>query len=641
MRLKYRPEIDGLRAIAVLLVIFYHAELSFFEKSFFDAGFIGVDIFFVISGYLITSLIFRELEENKSFLFLPFYERRVRRLLPALFFVMLFTLPLAWVYLLPGDFLDYSKSILYSVSFSSNLYFYFSGLEYGATDSLYKPFLHTWSLSVEEQYYIIFPILFICAFKYFKKYILKIIVTTLILSLFMADWTTKNYPSVSFYFLHTRMWELLAGSILAYFEIYRNIRIKSIFVSNIGTIFGLSFIVFYLFFFNESISHPSFLSSIPVAGVCLIIFFSTKNDYVTRILSSKPFVGVGLISYSLYLWHFPIFAFARIKDNTPSEYDKFEWIILTLILSIITFFLVEKFFKNRVAISKKKLFYSILAMLFLILSSNFYVIYKNGFSYKYQISKNYSLDKKIYFDQWADFNKKIGMPDFNENNKTKILIVGNSHANDTFNSFFLNKDLFNKEEFSIINVHVACFNFFLKNKDVLPLHCKQAFSGKNISTVESLFLKSNIIVISTRWSDDDILILDEFISKLKNNKKKVILLNSSLEMNTKIRRGFNILDFFVFRNKRLPNSQELDKIEKEMFIQINNNKITDSKLKEIAKNNNIKILLKENYLCDLNNKRCEVLIDKDKKIFWDYSHYTLEGAKHLGKKIYNKNWFKY
>ena len=186
MKLTYRPEIDGLRAIAILLVIFYHAELTIFKDNIFQSGFIGVDIFFVISGYLITSIILKELLVNNKFSFGYFYERRARRLLPALFFVMLLTFPLAWLYLLPGDFLDYSKSILYSVGFSSNFYFHFSGLEYGATDSLYKPFLHTWSLSVEEQYYIIFPILLILCFKFLKNYIL--IILTIFLILRHIDW---------------------------------------------------------------------------------------------------------------------------------------------------------------------------------------------------------------------------------------------------------------------------------------------------------------------------------------------------------------------------------------------------------------------------------------------------------------------
>ena len=189
MKLNYRPEIDGLRAIAILLVIFYHAELSVFKNNIFNSGFIGVDIFFVISGYLITSIILKELLQNNRFSFIYFYERRVRRLLPALFFVMLFTFPLAWLYLSPGDFLDYSKSILYSIGFSSNFYFHFSGLEYGAAESLYKPFLHTWSLSVEEQYYIIFPILLILCFKFLKKYILTVLTIFLILSLLISDWS--------------------------------------------------------------------------------------------------------------------------------------------------------------------------------------------------------------------------------------------------------------------------------------------------------------------------------------------------------------------------------------------------------------------------------------------------------------------
>ena len=158
MNIKYRPEIDGLRAIAVLGVLFYHADLSILGSKPFKGGFIGVDIFFVISGYLITSLILKELEVEKKFSFIKFYERRSRRILPVLFFIILFFLPLAWMYMLPPAFVDFAKSILYSIGFGSNFYFHYSGLEYGGIEAMYKPFLHTWSLSVEEQYYIIFPV---------------------------------------------------------------------------------------------------------------------------------------------------------------------------------------------------------------------------------------------------------------------------------------------------------------------------------------------------------------------------------------------------------------------------------------------------------------------------------------------------
>ena len=170
MNINYRPEIDGLRAIAVISVIFYHANVVIFDEELFKGGFIGVDIFFVISGYLITSLILRELNTTQSFSFINFYQRRVRRILLPLFFVMLLCFPVAWVHLDPGNFIDFSKSILYSIGFSSNFYFHYSGLQYGTEDGLLKPLLHTWSLSVEEQYYILFPVILLIIFKFFRKF---------------------------------------------------------------------------------------------------------------------------------------------------------------------------------------------------------------------------------------------------------------------------------------------------------------------------------------------------------------------------------------------------------------------------------------------------------------------------------------
>jgi peptidoglycan/LPS O-acetylase OafA/YrhL len=176
MKITYRPEIDGLRAIAVGSVILYHARLNISGYEPFIGGFIGVDIFFVISGYLITSIILKELVTTGSCTFKHFYERRVRRILPVLLFVMLTSLPFAWMYLFPSSLIDFSKSILYSLGFSSNFYFHYSGQEYGAVDGLFKPFLHTWSLSVEEQFYILFPIVLFVTFKYLRQYLIHILI---------------------------------------------------------------------------------------------------------------------------------------------------------------------------------------------------------------------------------------------------------------------------------------------------------------------------------------------------------------------------------------------------------------------------------------------------------------------------------
>jgi peptidoglycan/LPS O-acetylase OafA/YrhL len=176
MKLTYRPEIDGLRAVAVISVILYHAKTTIFELTPFKGGFIGVDIFFVISGYLITSLILKELYKTGEFSFIHFYERRARRILPALFTVILTSVFFAWTILLPGNFADYTKSVFYSLGFSSNFYFYYEGLKYGTDDGLLKPFLHTWSLSVEEQFYIIFPVILIVSFKYFRSHLLSVMI---------------------------------------------------------------------------------------------------------------------------------------------------------------------------------------------------------------------------------------------------------------------------------------------------------------------------------------------------------------------------------------------------------------------------------------------------------------------------------
>ena len=332
MKISYRPEIDGLRTIAVVAVVLYHAQITIMGQQPFKGGFIGVDIFFVISGYLITSIIVKELINTGSFSFKHFYERRIRRILPALLIVMLVSIPLAWMYLIPTSIIDFSKSIFYSLGFSSNFYFHYSGQEYGAVSGLLKPFLYTWSLSVEEQFYIIFPLILFLTCKYFKKYLIHILIVGFITSLGLAEWTSRNYPSVSFYFLHTRVWELLAGSILAYFEITCGNRSKNKTLNIILPKVGFLLIILTIIFFKLYFSHPSLYTLIPIIGVCLIIWFSEKDEFITKILSTKIFVGIGLISYSLYLWHFPIFAFARIKNLTHSHIDK-VWLIFISIIA--------------------------------------------------------------------------------------------------------------------------------------------------------------------------------------------------------------------------------------------------------------------------------------------------------------------
>ena len=636
MKLTYRPEIDGLRAIAVGAVILYHAQITIFGHQPFKGGFIGVDIFFVISGYLITSIILKELNTTGSFSFKNFYERRVRRILPALLFVMLISLPFAWMYLIPSSFVDFSKSILYSLGFSSNFYFHYSGQLYGDESGLLKPFLHTWSLSVEEQFYILFPIVLLITFKYFRNYLLTILVICLIISLQMADWGSKNYPSASFYFLHTRMWELLAGSILAYFEITLGHRSKNKTLNLILPSIGLFLIGHSILFFNDKMFHPSFYTLSPIIGVCLIIWFSNKDELITKILSTKLFVGIGLMSYSLYLWHYPIFAFARITDFTQgSLFNKLLLGIIIIILSVFSYYFIERPARNKK--NKFKVVLSlILILIFVLVIANINIIQKNGYKDRFYITKNYELDRGKYDLENLNFEKNYNYEDYNY--RKNVLIVGNSHAEDILEIFsktnLIDRIYFNLTSPKIrtddINFQVRYLYKFLKEK-------KAIIDGSNdyfYNHLKKQYDFADLIILSTRYKDGDLNILENLIKILKEDNKKIIIFDNALEQT--YRSVFNRLDFYVYLNKKLPNKNDLKKIEENMFLDLKNKSNINQQIELIAKKNNVLLIKREKIFCNFNEKRCPSITEEGYKIYWDYGHITDKGAEFFAR-IIEKN----
>ena len=313
MKLTYRPEIDALRAVAVVGVLIYHAKVHFFNSLLFQGGYYGVDIFFIISGYLITGIIIKETDENSKFSFQNFYLRRARRILPALLFAIIISLPLAWYSLMPYSFVEYSKSIIFTISFLSNFFFYITGLEYGAVSGLLKPLLHTWSLSVEEQFYIFFPLFLIFFIKFFKKEIFNPILIITFASLIFAQYFYVINQNLNFYFLPSRVWELLFGSLIFIYQKNKTIEISNI-LSDILCVLGLIFILISFNIFYEINPSPSIKTLIPIIGTALIILFAKKEAVITRLLSNKSITSIGLISYSLYLFHYPIFAFGGVID---------------------------------------------------------------------------------------------------------------------------------------------------------------------------------------------------------------------------------------------------------------------------------------------------------------------------------------
>ena len=298
--LKYRAEIDGLRALAVVPVILFHAGFSLF-----GGGFVGVDVFFVISGYLITTILIDDIE-NRRFSILSFYERRARRILPALFFVILVCVPFAWMWMIPSQMENFSQSLVAVSVFGSNILFWLTS-GYFATAAAEKPLLHTWSLALEEQYYLVFPIFLIFAWRFGRDRVFWIITVLASVSLILSELGWRNDASANFYLAPSRAWELFAGSMAAFLVQKRGVQ-----SSNNLSFFGLALILYSVLAFDEFTPFPSFYTMIPVVGVVLIIMYGDKKTIVAKLLSTKLLVGIGLISYSAYLWHHPFFAFGKI-----------------------------------------------------------------------------------------------------------------------------------------------------------------------------------------------------------------------------------------------------------------------------------------------------------------------------------------
>ena len=631
MKLTYRPEIDGLRAIAVCAVILYHAQITIFGYQPFRGGFIGVDIFFVISGYLITSIILKELVTTGSFSFKHFYERRIRRILPALLFVMLVSLPFAWMYFIPSDFVDFSKSILYSLGFSSNFYFHYSGQEYVAQSGWLKPFLHTWSLSVEEQYYILFPIVILFTFKYFRKYLIHILIIGFAISLGLAEWTSRNHPSASFYFIHTRMWELLAGSILAYFEINNGHRSKNRILNLLLPFTGLILIGYSILFFNDRMFHPSFYTLSPIIGACLIIWFSNKDELITKLLSTKLFVGVGLISYSLYLWHYPIFAFNNYTFILGNIFIlEILSYFLILFLSIISFYLIEKPFRNKK--NKFKIVISLLVILIsflIVINQN--IIQQRGYNDRFKIQSNYELDNKVL--NIENLNFEINYNYDNYDDRKNVLIVGNSHGENIL-EILSKTNLKNKIYFNLSSTKIrkSDYNFQVFHLyDYLKRIIIDGYEDDFYSHLKKQYDNSDLIILSTQYTKYDLDILDDLIKILKKDNKKIIVFNNALTQTWTGR--FNRLDYFVYKNKKFPNKIELKNIEKNMYLDLLNKKESNEEIELITKKNNVFFIKREKIFCNFNEKRCPGITEDGYKIYWDDEHITDKGAEFFARII--------
>ncbi len=594
--MNYRAEIDGLRALAVLPVILFHAGIFSFEGGFF-----GVDIFFVISGYLITTLIFLQ-RSKKSFFLVNFYERRARRLLPALFFMMMACIPFAVMMMQPDDLENFGQSLISSSLMANNILLYLTA-GYWDLASEFKPLLHTWSLGVEEQYYILFPIIVMMLgrLSFLKKLIFFFLIS--VSSLLFAFHIQTSNPNAEFYLLSSRIWEIGAGACLAlYIENFYKPSRTNIFLyfREIFSVIGLAFLAWPLLYFDPLSNNLILYRIIIVVGTLLLILFADKSTIIGKLLSLPFLVSIGLISYSLYLWHQPIFAFLRIGSlEEPSTHAYAIAILATLLISIFSRKL-ELFFKdsNKSSFKVFSIFIGI-SMLTCILSG--YVFIKSyGFYSHYDElqSKNIQLNSNIISNPDKDFlisakNSLVGRFDPNSLNKN-LLVVGDSYTNDFINMGVVNGFF---DNYDIVRPALNCVNFDNIQHDY-----------------HSLIHQADIIVITYRYlnKQGEFDCLNKKLAKIRDLEKYFIFIGPKdfgYNINAPLRK--KLYDFAAVPSKNI--------IEFNNFLK-----------SSIDKGNYIDLI----ELLSDDEGRISLFTTKNKLISYDRAHLTFFGAEEVGKILF-------
>jgi peptidoglycan/LPS O-acetylase OafA/YrhL len=642
----YRREIDGLRSFAVLPVIFFHAGFSLFS-----GGYIGVDVFFVISGFLITTIIIEDMKVGR-FSVLNFYERRARRILPALFFVMLVSIPFAWMLLSPSDLRDFAQSVVSIAVFASNFLFWQES-GYFDTAAELKPMLHTWSLAVEEQYYVLFPLLILAFWRFGTRRLVALIAAIAALSLLIAEVQVRTAPSAAFFLLPARAWQLLVGSIAAflvvYWRYYPSLIEKHRLACEVLGAIGLIMIVWATFRFDEHMPFPGLTALVPTLGTALVLLFSRSQTLVGRLLGFGPLVGVGLISYSAYLWHQPIFAFTR--HAALGEVPALVMLglsAMTLVLAYLSWRFVEQPFRARQVISRRTIFaFSAAGM------AAFIAVGLAGHFGHHGVTqlRLQGVDPEMrsaFRDRESLYSERTRLvqsffpladTDFSDDPETrKVLILGDSVSGDLFGSMMANRELFGGLEIRRMALDDPCmpaFEQLITDGETAAVdddHCRRLIQRLRDGT---LFTEADVIVLTAHWEHRfggsphlGAMALAETLAAQGRQVLMVGLLAmkdaSSLAFLT-MKRGLTVEQANEYAYKTLTQT----KIDK-----------PNADVRALAERvENIGYLDKYALFCDDEKQSCS-LYDEDKRLmFSDGVHVSSTGALYFGKRIAKVGWF--
>ena len=504
--IKYRRDIDGLRAIAILLVIIFHA----FPK-FLRGGFIGVDIFFVISGYLITGIILKGLSRG-NFSLLEFYSRRIKRIFPALIVVLSFCLIAGWYVLLADEYEALGKHIAAGCIYISNFVLQ-SEAGYFDTDVELKPLLHLWSLAVEEQFYLFFPLLLILSHR-LRINALGVIIIGFLISFALNVSQITDKPSEVFFYPQSRIWELLIGSAVAYISLQTHLlKARTQNIANFLSLFGLALILFaWVYLDSKKIFFPYYWALLPTLGATCLILAGDRAWFNRTILASKVAVFIGLISYPLYLWHWVLLSFIHITEvEKPKPLLKTALLFLSLFLAWLTYFLIER----NIRFQKSK-FVSIglLFILVLIGVTGYIVKTKNGYPNRFNIEKKWNegeLGNEVFrnkelifrYDCIKKFEQEVDEKSVNnqycliENIDVAptALLIGDSHSNHLYSGLINFKVLTGG---NLLNRGSgACFPFF-DNPSVPNKLCPALIDGlfemlKTSDSIQTVILSGKAV----------------------------------------------------------------------------------------------------------------------------------------------------
>lgn len=487
----YRKDIDGLRALAILPVLFFHAGLGF------SGGYVGVDVFFVISGYLITSIIAREIQAG-TFTYRGFWERRIRRIFPASFFVTVVTFLAGLFILLPPEMEASGKAALSQVLMVANFYFWQQD-GYFAGPSDLEPFLQMWSLAVEEQFYLVLPLLLTVLLKRGVRKTVIILIGLSVLSFIWSCLTIQKYPAANFFLLPSRAWELLAGSLLAFAPLSKK---RQRFVHEILATVGLVMILVPVFLYDKTTIFPGISAVLPCLGTLVLIHFhSTGGSWVKTALSSGLAVWVGKISFSLYLWHWPLLAYVRnLSIDELSFMMRVILLIFSIVLAVCSWKFIEQPFRGKTKFADRSILFRRFFQATFISGIIFTVIYKlDGLPQRFQGNKERFALAAM---------ERAGVPETNlssgkfplirtdsRHRVSPVLLWGDSHASSLISAF---AELCEEHE---INAQYATrgatpplldVNFYPSTLDVAP------FNDRVLELIDSQ--KIETVVLAARWT---------------------------------------------------------------------------------------------------------------------------------------------